>query len=156
MTYCIAAKLNSGLVFLSDSRTNAGVDDISLARKMIIFKRENEKLFVLLCAGNLAVTQSVKALLTDTKASKQLSSVTSMYQVAEIVGNCIRAVKKRDGQALDREGVEFNCSFLLGGKMLDEKVRLFKLYSAGNFIEAEGNSLYFLNWRDKIRKANSG
>ncbi|OUV04073.1 MAG: hypothetical protein CBC42_01385 [Betaproteobacteria bacterium TMED82] len=142
MTYCIASKLNSGLVFLSDSRTNAGVDDIATHRKMTVL-RKDKRTFILLSAGNLAITQSVRAQLNDSKVSKQLWGVGSMYQAAEIIGRCIRSVKKRDGQALDREGVEFNCSFILGGQILGEDIRLFKIYSAGNFIEAEGDSIYF-------------
>ncbi len=143
MTYCVGAKLNDGLVFLSDSRTNAGVDNISKTKKMTIFRSSKDRTFVLLSAGNLAITQSVKELLSEKKIEKRLWVAENLYKVAEIIGDCIRAVKKRDGISLKKEGVEFDCSFILGGQIKDHEVRLFKLYSAGNFIEAEADCLYF-------------
>ena len=95
MTYCVAAKLSTGLVLLSDSRTNAGVDDISITKKMSIYKKKNDRTIFILCAGNLAITQSVKSLLIDSKGER-FWEATSLYNVAEVVGNCIREVKKHE------------------------------------------------------------
>ncbi len=143
MTYCVGAKLNGGLVFLSDSRTNAGVDNVSKTKKMTIFRSSNDRTFVLLSAGNLAITQSVKELLSEKGVEKKLWNSENLYKIAEIIGDCIRAVKKRDGMSLQKEGVKFDCSFILGGQIKDHEARLFKIYSAGNFIEAEADCLYF-------------
>tara|TARA_A100001011_G_C14223375_1_gene805444 strand:- start:77 stop:838 length:762 start_codon:yes stop_codon:yes gene_type:complete len=143
MTYCVAVKLNSGVLFLSDSRTNAGMDDISISKKMLIFKKRLDRTIVILSAGNLAITQSVRTLLNTTQSRKKLWNATSMYQIAEIIGNSIREVKKRDGAALEEAGIEFTCSFILGGQIVGEDARLFKIYSAGNFIEAERDCNYF-------------
>ena len=151
MTYCVAAKLSTGLVLLSDSRTNAGVDDISVTKKMSIYKKKDDRTIFILCAGNLAITQSVKSLLIDNKG-KRFWEATSLYNVAEVVGNCIREVRKRDGKHLAQEGLDFNCSFIVGGHILGEEPRLFKIYSAGNFIESDEDSLYFQIGESKYGK----
>ena len=151
MTYCVAAKISEGLVFLSDSRTNAGVDDISITKKMTIYKKKNDRTIFILCAGNLAITQSVKTLLIDSKG-KRFWEASSLYTVAEVVGNCIREVRKRDGKHLSQAGLDFNCSFIVGGHILGEEPRLFKIYSAGNFIESDEDSLYFQIGESKYGK----
>jgi len=151
MTYCVAVKVKSGLVFLSDSRTNAGVDDISTTRKMSIFSKPGDRSLIVLSAGNLAITQSVKTKLKSQK-NKTIWNVKSLYEVAEIIGECIRDVYKRDGDALKKAGLEFSCSFILGGRISGEQTRLFKIYSAGNFIEADKESLYFQIGESKYGK----
>ena len=151
MTYCVAAKLSTGLVFLSDSRTNAGVDDISLTKKMSIYKKKNDRTVFILCAGNLAITQSVKTLLIDSRG-KRFWEANSLYTVAEVVGNCIREVKKRDGKHLSQEGLDFNCSFILGGHILGEDPRLFKIYSAEILLSLTTTHLYFQIGESKYGK----
>ncbi|MBI5165040.1 MAG: proteasome-type protease [Magnetospirillum sp.] len=147
MTYCVAMALNEGLVFASDSRTNAGVDHISTYRKMRIWQRPGERLVVMLSAGNLAITQEVGALLDlSVRAEdkhRSLMIVDSMHSCARLVGNAVREVHNRDGKHLRETGVEFNASLIIGGQIKGEAPRLFLVYAAGNFIEATPETPYF-------------
>lgn len=142
MTYCVAMRLNAGLVFLSDSRTNAGLDQISTFRKMTIYEREGDRVLVMLSAGNLAITQAVKQVLSsetiDGGDGKPITIWTakSMFDVARIVGSAVRKVHARDAEALKKHGIEFNCSLIIGGQIQGETLRLFNVYAAGNFVEA--------------------
>ncbi|HEX5312220.1 proteasome-type protease [Aquabacterium sp.] len=142
MTYCVAMRLNSGLVFLSDSRTNAGMDQISTFRKMTVYEKEGDRVLVLLSAGNLAITQAVKQLLgTETIEGSDGEPVTiwtakSLFDVARIVGSAVRTVHARDAEALKKHGIDFNCSLIIGGQIGSETMRLFNVYAAGNFVEA--------------------
>jgi putative proteasome-type protease len=143
MTYCVGMRLNSGLVFLADSRSNAGVDHISTVRKMTVFERRGDRVLVLMCGGNLAVTQAVSQLLSEPSRVENLWTVTSVAKGAEVVGEAIREIYRRDGGSMQQFGLEFNCSFILGGQIAGEDCRLFNIYSAGNFIEAHAESPYF-------------
>jgi len=143
MTYCVAMRLNAGMVFLSDSRTNAGVDHVSTYRKMTVFDRADDRTLVLMSAGNLAITQSVKQLLTEATGETTLWTVGSMALAASLVGDAIREVHRRDGDSLREFGIDFNCSFILGGQIKGEDCRLFNIYPAGNFIEAHAENPYF-------------
>jgi putative proteasome-type protease len=145
MTCCIAIRLDSGLVFLADSRTNAGVDNVSTFRKLRVFEKPGDRVIVLMSAGNLSISQSVLQMLTEQIANQKLHiwSAHSLYQVAELVGMAVRDVHKRDAQTLEQFNVEFNASFIVGGQLGNEPCRLFHVYSAGNFIEAEKESPYF-------------
>ena len=140
MTYCVGMLLDRGLVFLSDSRTNAGVDHINTFRKMTVWEQPGERVLVLLSAGNLAVSQSVVTLLNERIAAgdKEASLVTAanLFDAATCVGEAIREVHRRDAAALKEFGVEFNTTLILGGQIPGEAPRLFSIYSAGNFIEA--------------------
>ncbi|MEW5726999.1 MAG: proteasome-type protease [Pseudomonadota bacterium] len=147
MTYCLAMALNDGLVLAADSRTNAGVDHISTFRKMRIWRREGERVLVLLSAGNLAITQAVIGSLEngiqaeDPDAS--LMIVESAGQAARLVGDAVRKAWRRDAAALKEAGVEFNISLILGGQIKGDAPRLFLVYAAGNFIEATPETPYF-------------
>jgi putative proteasome-type protease len=147
LTYCVATLLNDGLVFLSDSRTNAGVDNISTFRKMTVFERRGDRVLVLMSAGNLAITQSVMSQLQlafhahDT--TMNLGTVSTLYEAATCVGAAIRSVHARDADSLKEHGLDFSASFLLGGQIKGESPRLFQLYAAGNFIEATRETPYF-------------
>lgn len=159
MTYCVAIKLNAGLVFLSDSRTNAGLDQISSFRKMMVYEQPGERFMVLLSAGNLSITQSVRELLESQQlkdpASDELLSiwnVRSMFDAARVLGAAVRHVYERDGPALARAGLEFNVSLVLGGQIQGEAMRLFQVYSAGNFIEATPETPYFQVGESKYGK----
>ncbi|MBN4666505.1 proteasome-type protease [Pandoraea nosoerga] len=152
MTYCVAMKLDAGLVFLSDTRTNAGVDHVSTFRKMLVFEQAGERVLVLLSAGNLAVTQAVRQQLIDARDTDTLWNAKSMTDVARVVGQAIRDVYARDAKALETFGVDFNCSFLLGGQIAGAPSRLFQLYSAGNFIEASSVNPYFQIGESKYGK----
>lgn len=142
MTYCVAMRLNAGLVFLSDSRTNAGLDQISTFRKMTIYEREGDRVLVMLSAGNLAITQAVKQLLSSETIDGgdgqpiTIWTAKSMFDVARIVGSAVRKVHARDADALKKHGIEFNCSLIIGGQIQGETLRLFNVYAAGNFVEA--------------------
>lgn len=145
MTYCVGMLLDAGLVCLSDSRTNAGVDHINTFRKMSLFERAGERVLVLMSAGNLAVTQTLVSLLRERLSADgpNLYSVPNLFEAARHVGDCLRDVHKRDAEALNEFGIEFNASFILGGQILGEEPRLFHIYSAGNFIEATRDTPYF-------------
>lgn len=142
MTYCVAMRLNAGLVFLSDSRTNAGMDQISTFRKMTVFEQAGDRVIVLLSAGNLAITQAVKQLLgSETIEGSDgepctLWTAKSLFDVARIVGSAVRKVHARDAEALKKHGIDFNCSLIVGGQIRGETMRLFNVYAAGNFVEA--------------------
>jgi putative proteasome-type protease len=138
-------RLNDGLVFLSDSRTNAGVDHIGTFRKMSVFETPGERVLVLLSAGNLSISQSVRQIVADhvTAEGKSIWNVSTMYEAAQILGDAIRIVRDRDAAALEQFGIEFNVSMILGGQIKGEGCRLFHMYSAGNFIEAHDENCYF-------------
>jgi putative proteasome-type protease len=142
MTYCVALRLNAGMVFLSDSRTNAGVDQIGTFRKMTVFERAGERLMVLLTSGNLGVTQSVRQLLLEPGESPSVWNAASMHDAAALVGDAVRKVYERDFAALKAQGIEFACTLIFGGQIRGERCRLFQVYSAGNFIEASLRSCF--------------
>ncbi|MEF9949003.1 MAG: proteasome-type protease [Comamonas sp.] len=159
MTYCVALKLNAGLVFLSDSRTNAGLDQISTFRKVMLYEQPGERFMVLQSAGNLSITQSVRELLEsfqlhDTTTDEMLTiwNVRSMFDAARVLGAAVRHVYEREAAALQRAGVDFNVSMIFGGQIQGEQMRLFQVYSAGNFIEATGETPYFQIGESKYGK----
>ncbi|GHD69470.1 proteasome-type protease [Jeongeupia chitinilytica] len=146
MTYCVGMRLESGLLFASDTRTNAGVDHIATFRKMHAFALPGERLVVLLAAGNLATTQSVVSLLRarSTGDGPSLLSVRSLYEAAELVGAPLREVIARDaGSDGMNQGIDFGGSFIVGGQIRGEAPRLFNVYPQGNFIEASEDTPYF-------------
>lgn len=138
-------RLDAGLVFLSDSRTNAGVDQISTFRKMTVFENPGERMLGLLSAGNLALTQSVTQILSERVGSDHASvwTATTMVEAVRIIGDAVREVRRRDAKALREAGIEFNARFIFGGQIRGEGMRLFYVYSAGNFIEANNENCYF-------------
>jgi len=156
MTYCVAMLLDTGLVFLSDSRTNAGVDQISTFRKTAVFRKPGERVLVLQSAGNLAVTQAVVSMLRESAESPEevthLLNAPTLFEAARCVGEALREVYKRDASSLREFGVEFNASFILGGQIRGEQPRLFSIYSAGNFIEATSETSYFQIGESKYGK----
>jgi putative proteasome-type protease len=159
MTYCVGIKLNAGLVFLSDSRTNAGVDHISTFRKMIVYERPNDRFMVLLTAGNLSISQSVREILQveqlkDPDGGEPITiwNARSMFDAARVLGQAVRRVYDRDAEALKYAGVEFNISLIFGGQVKGEGMRLFSIYSAGNFIEATPETPYFQIGESKYGK----
>lgn len=145
MTYCVAMRLDEGLVFLSDSRTNAGVDQVGSFRKMTVFENPGDRMMVLMTAGNLAISQSIRQLITEgtTQDGRSIWTASSMYEAAQIIGDTVRQVYERDAKALMAFGIEFNVSMLFGGQIKGERSRLFQIYSAGNFIESEAENTYF-------------
>jgi putative proteasome-type protease len=159
MTYGVGIKLDAGLVFLSDSRTNAGVDNISTFRKMIVYEKPGDRFMVLLSAGNLSISQSVREILQveQLKENDESDPITiwnakSMFDAARVLGQAVRHVYDRDAESLKYTGVEFNVSLIFGGQIKGEGMRLFLVYSAGNFIEATSETPYFQIGESKYGK----
>ena len=140
MTYCIGLFLNDGLVLISDTRTNAGVDNISVFSKMHIVETPGERFIGLLTSGNLAVTQAVLNLLNEgveiENGPETLYTVPSMFRAAQLVGEAIRRVFRADAEVLKAQSIPFDVSFLLAGQLKGRNMRLFQIYAAGNYIEA--------------------
>jgi putative proteasome-type protease len=160
MTYCVGIKLDAGLVFLSDSRTSAGLDQIATFRKMMVYERPGDRFLVLLSAGNLSISQSVRELLQVEKIpahdedEEPLSiwNAASLFDVARILGSAVRRVYEQDGRSLKAAGMDFNASFILGGQIGGEAMRLFLVYAPGNFIEATRETPYFQIGESKYGK----
>lgn len=141
MTYCVGVLVKQGVVMLSDSRTNAGLDNIATYRKMTVWQRPGDRLICLLSSGNLAISQAVVNLIEewnegDGSGKGGLFGVGSMFRAARLVGSAIRDVYEAEGDALEKRDSGFNVSFLLGGQVKNGQTRLFQIYSEGNFIEA--------------------
>ncbi len=153
MTYCVGLCLKDGLVFLSDTRTNAGVDQIGTFRKMTLFQ-EKDRFFTLMSAGNLAITQAVKEILLQGQLlnGKNLWTAENSHDAAVVVGDAIKQVYERDHSALEKAGIDFNCNLIFGGQVKGERPRLFNIYSAGNFIEATPETCYFQIGESKYGK----
>jgi putative proteasome-type protease len=146
MSYCVATMIDAGIVFASDSRTNAGVDNISTFRKMKTFDRPGDRVLVVVNSGNLAVTQATINHLEQAirhNTGPNLMSVYSMYEVAELIGAALREVRQRDDPFLLEHNVDGSANFIVGGQIAGEHQRLFMVYSAGNFIEATPETPYF-------------
>lgn len=148
MTYCLGLLLEKGLVLASDSRTNAGVDDIASVCKMTIYEQPGASVAVLLSAGNLSLTQSAISVIDEWMKGEDdaldLSKARSMYRIARIVGQALREVHRQDAEALSQHGTEFSATFILGGQVKGEaRPRLFHIYSPGNFIEATEDTPFF-------------
>ena len=146
MTYCIGMLLRDGLVMASDSRTNAGVDRVSTFRKMFQFERPGERVLTLITAGNLSVTQAVVSLLSerlDEDGAENLHNAPNLFEAARLVGDALRDVYERDGAHFEKHGVSYTAEAIIGGQIGKERPRLFRLYSAGNYIEASEETPYF-------------
>ena len=158
MTYCIGIKLDAGLVFLSDSRTNAGLDQIGTFRKMMVYEAAGDRFMVMLSSGNLSISQSVRELLQVEKLDNgnavplTIWNATSMFDAARVLGSAVRRVYEQDGASLKQTGVDFNTSMIFGGQIRGEAMRLFLVYSAGNFIEATRETCYFQIGESKYGK----
>jgi putative proteasome-type protease len=143
MTYCLGIITKFGLVMASDSRTNAGYDQVNTCKKMYTFVKEGERVFVLLASGSLSCTQSVITLIKrDFERGDGLAQATSMYDAARIIGQCIRNVAEIDRPALERDDYKFNVHFLLGGQVVGEPPALFLIYPQGNPLQATEDSPY--------------
>ena len=148
MTYCVGLKIDRGLVFMSDTRTNAGIDSISTFRKMHVWEEPGERVIVLMSAGNLATTQSVVSMLDErSKAANEraptLLEMPSMFQTATLVGNVVKEVIANSSPAGEKADSYFNASFILGGQIRGTEPRLFMIYPEGNFIESSEDTPFF-------------
>jgi len=147
MTYCVGLKLNKGLVFMSDTRTNAGVDNISTFKKMHTWARDGERVVTLMTAGNLATTQTVASLLDErskvpAERNPSILEVPTMFQVAQLVGATLRdVISANEGEGHAAES--FHASVIVGGQIKGSDPRLFLVYPEGNFIEASEDTPFF-------------
>ena len=156
MTYCIGVLLDQGMIFASDSRTHAGVDNFAKFCKMTVFDRRGDRVIVLLSSGNLAGTQAVIGVLNQRcragDAVPNLWSAETMFEVARLVADAMRDIERRDGQYLQENEIRFDASFIVGGQIGGERLRLFRIYSEGNFIEAGVDTTYFQTGETKYGK----
>ena len=142
MTYCVGLRLAEGLVLLSDTRTNAGVDNISTFSKMHVVEQPGERLACMMTAGNLSVSQMVVNMVQEgfhsetLDGSYSLATTPSMFATAQLVGEAIRKAFAAHGEAMRAQSIPFDVSILLAGQVKGRRMRLFQIYSAGNFIEA--------------------
>lgn len=148
MTYCVGLRLNRGLVFMSDTRTNAGVDNISKFRKMFTWQKDDDRLITLMTAGNLATTQAVVSLLeerakTPAERSPSILELPTMFQVAQMVGETLRETILAAEQSGQNAESTFNATIILGGQIKGMEPRLFLIYPEGNFIEASADTPFF-------------
>ncbi len=159
MTYCVGIRLDAGLVFLSDSRTNAGLDQISTYRKMMIYEKADDRFMVMLSAGNLSISQSVREILQVEKVDRgpheapmTIWNAETMFDATRVLGSAVRRVYDQDGPSLKASGIDFNASMIFGGQIKGEAMRLFLVYSAGNFIEATRETCFFQIGESKYGK----
>jgi putative proteasome-type protease len=157
MTYCVGVKLDDGMIFTADSRTNAGMDNIGKFCKMTVFENPGERVIILLSSGGLAGTQAVIGILSQRcaaadAAAAHLLGAATMFDVAMLVGDAMRDVERRDGEHLKDSDIVFNASFIVGGQIRGEGMRLFRVYAEGNFIEAGADTPYFQTGETKYGK----
>jgi putative proteasome-type protease len=156
MTYCVAMSLDAGMIFASDSRTNAGVDQIARFSKMRVFAREGDRVIVTLSSGNLSITQNALSVLEQRARNAEnevtLWNATSLFDVARLTGDALREVKTRDAPYLQQNNIDSHANFIVGGQVKGEAPRLFEVYSEGNFIEATPDTCYFQIGESKYGK----
>lgn len=157
MTYCVGVKLDDGIVLASDSRTNAGMDNFATFCKMTVFERHGDRVIVLLSSGNLAGTQEVIGLLSQRCAAGEavlnnLWSARTMFDTLMLVGDAMRDIERRDSDYVKDYETGFNASFIIGGQIRGEQMRLFRIYAEGNFIEAGIDTPYFQTGETKYGK----
>jgi putative proteasome-type protease len=156
MTYCVAMSLDAGMIFASDSRTNAGFDQIARFSKMRVFARDGHRVIVTLCSGNLSVTQNALSMLEQrargSESGMHLWNASSMFDIARMVGDALRDVKARDGPYLQQNNIDSHANFIVGGQIRGEAPRLFEVYSEGNFIETTPDTCYFQIGESKYGK----
>jgi putative proteasome-type protease len=156
MTYCVAMSLDAGMIFASDSRTNAGVDQIARFSKMKMFVREGDRVIVTLSSGNLSITQNALNVMEQRARAgddeHNIWNAQSMFDVARLLGDSLREVKTRDGPYLVQNNIDASGNFLIGGQIRGERHRLFNVYGEGNFIEASPDTCYFQIGESKYGK----
>ena len=156
MTYCVAMSLDAGMIFASDSRTNAGVDHIARFSKMRVFARDADRVVVMLSSGNLSVTQNAINILEQQarggESDHHIWTAMSMFEVARLLGDALREVRARDGPYMVQNNIDASASFIVGGQVHGEAPRLFEVYSEGNFIEATPDTCYFQIGESKYGK----
>ncbi len=148
MTYCCGILVREGLVMIADTRTNAGLDNISTFRKLHVFTRPGERVLAIATAGNLSIGQSVVSMLGEgmespaTNEIETLLNAPTMFQAAQRIGRAVRQVHHTEGAELEASDVKFDVSLLFGGQIIGGPMRLFMVYAAGNFIECTTDTPY--------------
>jgi len=148
MTYCCGILVRDGLVMVADTRTNAGLDNVSTFRKLHIYAEPGDRVIALASSGNLSLSQTVRSTLTEgvenpeTGEIETLLNSPTMFQAAQRIGRVIRKLQAVEGKALAAAEVDHDVAFLLGGQIKGGRVRLFMIYSAGNFIECTTDTPY--------------
>jgi putative proteasome-type protease len=148
MTYCCGVLVRDGLVMIADTRTNAGLDNISTFRKLHVYTQPGERIMAIASSGNLSLSQSVRSILTEGVENPQtgeletLLNSPTMFQAAQRIGRTIRKIQAAEGKALEQAEIEHDVAFLFGGQIKGGRVRLFMIYSAGNFIECTIDTPY--------------
>ncbi len=148
MTYCCGILVRDGLVMIADTRTNAGLDNISTFRKLHTFREPGERIMAIASSGNLSISQSVVSMLNEgmenpaTGEKETLMNAPTMFQAAQRVGAAIRRIHDIEAPALEANDVKFDVSFLFGGQIKNDRLRLYMVYSAGNFIECTVDTPY--------------
>jgi len=148
MTYCCGILVRDGLVMIADTRTNAGLDNISTFRKLNVFKEPGKRVLALASSGNLSISQSVVSMLSEgipnpeSGETETLMNAKTMFQAAQRIGLAVRLIHDIEGKALEANEVKFDVSFLFGGQIKGDALRLFMIYSAGNFIECTVDTPY--------------
>jgi putative proteasome-type protease len=149
MTYCCGILVRDGLVMIADTRTNAGLDNVSTFRKLHVFTQPGERIMALASSGNLSLSQTVRSMLTEgienpeTGERETLMNAPTMFQAAQRIGRTVRAIQSIEGKALAAADVDHEVAFLFGGQVKGGRLRLFMIYSAGNFIECTTDTPYF-------------
>lgn len=156
MTYCVALRLDAGMIFASDSRTNAGVDHVATFTKMRVFEKNEDRVIVVLSSGNLAVTQGALNILDRHQHAADgintIWNVESMYDAAALVGDALREMLRKDGPFLMQGNIDTSANLIVGGQIRGEQQRLFHVYAQGNFIEATEDTPYFQLGESKYGK----
>lgn len=148
MTYCCGILVRDGLVMIADTRTNAGLDNVSTFRKLHVYSEPGERIMAIASSGNLSLSQSVRSILTEgvdnpeTGERETLMNSPTMFQAAQRIGRTIRNIQNAEGKVLEEAAVDHDVAFLFGGQIKGERLRLFMIYSAGNFIECTTDTPY--------------
>jgi putative proteasome-type protease len=156
LTYCVGALVKDGIIFASDSRTHAGVDNFATFCKMAVFERPGDRVIVLLSSGGLAATQAIVSVLKRRceggDATPNLWTARTMFDVAELISDATRDVERRANDHPKATDVMFNASFIFGGQLKGEPIRLFRTYAETNFIEAERDTPFLQTGETKYGK----
>lgn len=148
MTYCCGILVREGLVMIADTRTNAGLDNVSTFRKLHVWSEPGERIMALASSGNLSLSQTVRSMLTEgienpeTGELETLMNAPSMFKAAQRIGDAVRHIQNLEGKALAEASVDHEVAFLFGGQVKGGRLRLFMIYSAGNFIECTTDTPY--------------
>lgn len=148
MTYCCGILVRDGLVMIADTRTNAGLDNVSTFRKLHVYSTPGERIMAIASSGNLSLSQTVRSMLTEgienpeTGELETLMNAPTMFKAAQRIGKAVRLVQGIDGKALAEAAIDHDVAFLFGGQVKGGKLRLFMIYSAGNFIECTTDTPY--------------